>query len=159
MLRIYLSGAISGRTYEEATEWRRVAAKELNGTGMECYDPMRGSELFSHQKSQVIASMHYPKRHPELSDKALKDRDILDIIRSDIVLVNLLHAKAVSIGTVYEVGIASYLKKLVVLVMEADNIHDHPFLRDSGVIFRTLSSALRYVKSCADGVFVEESEA
>jgi nucleoside 2-deoxyribosyltransferase len=45
------------------------------------------------------------------------------------VLVNLLGAKTVSVGTVWELGVAYTLRKPVVLVMERDNPHNHPMSR------------------------------
>jgi len=52
--------------------------------------------------------------------------------------VNFLGARAVSIGSVAEMGIASTLHKPVVLVMEpSGNIHEHIFVRELADIHTT----------------------
>lgn len=147
---VYLSGPISGRTFADATGWREDAATLLTGAGFRVLDPMRGKSFLSTQKvieREVYESVH----NPILSDKALVNRDYADVMSSDIVLANLHGATAVSIGTTCEVALAHYLHKLVVLVIEPGNVHDHPFIREAGITFNGLSGALDYILSCGHG--------
>ena len=38
---------------------------------------------------------------------------------------------------------------LCVIVMDENNVHNHPFIREGGVIFGNLEDAVKYVLSCA----------
>ena len=147
-LAVYLSGGITGLTFEEASKWRLETASRLRAAGFRVLDPLRGKSWLSHQE-KPIGTQQYPKRNPTLSDKALKDRDKLDVLNSDIVLVNLLDAKRVSIGTMFEVAWAEDHNKLVVAMLSKDDtVHDHAFIRESAVVFHSLDEAVRYVISC-----------
>src|SRR3990167_5456707 len=139
-LQVYLSGPITGKPFDEATNWRHDAMVELHIAGFKVRDPLRGKS-FSPYKAEA---------NPTLSDKALHDRDILDVISSDILLVNFMNATQVSIGTVIEIAIGAYLNKLVVIAAPKDDkFHNHPFIRvEATVIFHTFEEALRYVISC-----------
>ena len=139
-LSVYLSGPISGRTYRQVADWREHVETRLNVAGFCVYNPLRGHSWLSTQKRRMISPDKYPvTESPMLSDKALMRRDILDVVNSDIILANFMEATERSIGSIYELAIAYYLNKLVVVAMpEDDHIHNHPFIRETGVIFHTL---------------------
>lgn len=148
-LTVYLSGPITGKSFEDATKWRSDTAIELRSHGFKVLDPLRGkSYVLSHQRKKPIKEHDY-LHNPSLSDKALRQRDKLDVLASDIVLVNFMDAEQVSIGTVFEIAWAEdYNKLTVVAAPEKDKFHNHAFIRDSSVIFPSLDDAIRYVISC-----------
>lgn len=148
MTTVYLSGPISGCTYEKATDWRTLAAAMLEPMGFWVLDPMRGKSFLSNQK-KIEREVYEADHNPVLSDKALVNRDHADVVNADIVLVYLTGATTVSIGTMFELAWALHLRKIVVIVVEQGSVHDHPFVREAGVIFPTLAAALDYIESCA----------
>lgn len=141
MSTVYLAGPITGLTYNGTTEWRDYAIKELGNSGVEGISPMRGKDYLLHETSvsdqydeTILSTQH-----------AITTRDRWDCTRSDVVLVNMLGAERVSIGTVMELGWADAARNPIVLVMEEGNIHDHSMVREvSG--FR--------VESLDEGIFV-----
>ncbi len=107
------------------------------------------NSYLSHQKTPLDSHKYQAKRNPTLSDKALKKRDVIDVVSSDIILVNFEDAERVSVGSVYEIAVADFLNKLIVMVVPAGaHPHDHAFLRDAAVIFNDLESAVNYILSC-----------
>src|SRR3990172_1203653 len=144
MMRIYLSGPISGKTYKDASSWREDVGARLRAAGFEVRDPLRGKSFLSSQKG-ALDSHDYVKTDPSLSDKALKKRDVLDVVASDIILVNFSDAETPSIGSIYELSIADFLNKLIVMVAPVGpHPHDPPFVRDASVSFTSLEDAVRY---------------
>ncbi len=144
--KIYLAGPIAGLSYNEsALGWREYVAnnlggyhgvqKEAHGTGMgtmlHCYSPMRGkSFLRDVKKDQILDKLEY-KDSPVSTTQGILGRDRHDTTGADLVFINLLGAKAVSIGTMVELGWADAARKPVVLCMEKDgtNIHEHLFVQ------------------------------
>ena len=147
MLSCYLAGPISGKVYKEASSWRDKAEATLTREGFTVYNPLRGkSFLSSKQHSSILSAPFEPV---ELSDRAIRKRDKMDVINSDIILINLMDATEVSIGTVGEIFWAEDRNKLIVIAMpENDTIHNHPFIRDVAIIFPSLKEALNYVLNC-----------
>lgn len=123
---VYLSGPITGLTYSDARYgWRTQVAARMKD-GIKVLSPMRHEGHLAEIKGALAE--HYPD-HYFSGSKIIVEKDRLDIKRSDIILVNLLGAQRVSIGTVAEVGMAYEQGKQIVLVMEdAGNVHDHPFI-------------------------------
>lgn len=128
---VYGAGPITGLTYEGATGWREEASRSLtalSGGRIELLDPMRHKDYLADQTSladtydETVLS----------SQRGIYGRDRLDCLRSDLVLVNLLGAQKVSIGTVMEIAWADSRKIPIVLAMERDgNPHDHAMLREA----------------------------
>jgi nucleoside 2-deoxyribosyltransferase len=126
---VYLSGPISGLTYDDAEDWRKRATLYLERTSkIECLDPLRCKDFL--KQRGVIGDT--PEEFPAIgSDEFIGMRDHWDTVRSDVVLVNLLGAKTVSIGTVLEIGMAKAAGCKIVVVMEdSDNLHEHPMIRN-----------------------------
>ena len=68
--------------------------------------------------------------------------------RCDLVLVNLLGATKVSIGTVSEMGMAFAMDKTIITVIEPDNIHQHPFVTEtSSLVLDNLDDAIYAINS------------
>lgn len=123
---VYLSGPITGESYEAARfGWRKYVADRLS-PGIRALSPMRHEGHLAEIKGDL--AKHYPD-HYFSGARIIFEKDRLDIERSDIMMVNLLGAKKVSIGTVAEIGMAHTMGKQIILVMEDEgNVHDHPFV-------------------------------
>ena len=124
---IYLAGPIQGESYTKATQWREDINSLLNERVI-CLDPMRSKQFLAGEDS-----LENVYEHDSLTTKkAIISRDFLDVRRSDLILVNFLNAKRVSIGTMAEIGAAYALNIPILLVMEEKgNIHDHPFVTET----------------------------
>ena len=151
-MKVYLSGPMTGLVPGEAKKWRAHTMKRLlteGGDSFEVHDPFRGTARL-HPKRRQIGCKLPTEDIPELSDKAFVLRDYFDALNCDVTFCNLLGAKIVSIGSVAEVVAASHARRLVIIIMEKKgNVHDHPFIREAGIIFHTLDRAIDYVLSCA----------
>jgi nucleoside 2-deoxyribosyltransferase len=130
--KVYLAGPISGLTYDQGQDWRVKVAESLDQLGIDGYSPLRAKSYLknfgtleqSYQlKDQPVACLS--------SDRGLMTRDRWDVTTCDAILVNLVGATRISVGTMIEVGMADILRKPLVLVMEEGNPHDHPMLREA----------------------------
>lgn len=146
MKHVYLAGPIVGLTYEDAMGWRVRAAVELETAGIRSFNPLRGKKKWD----GVDHLTNYHDGGHGLTPEQLVNRDLYDIRRSDVVLVNLLNLLNVPptpIGTLIEIGYAHGLGKPLVVACP-DSFALHPFL---AVIptYRTpyLATALARVKS------------
>lgn len=124
---VYLSGPIAGETYYNARYgWREDAARGFK-PGIKALSPMRHEGHLAEVKGALSSAEQVD--HFFSGARVIVEKDRLDIKRSDIVLVVLLGATRVSIGTVSEIGMAYEAGKTIILVMEDEgNIHDHPFV-------------------------------
>lgn len=130
MKQVYLAGPIAHCTYEDAAHgWRLDAADELENfyDGVRVLSPMRG-KYHLERHSGVLGSQAFEGRAMS-STTGILGRDRNDVKSSDAILMNLLGAQKVSIGTMVELGWADAFRIPVVLVMEKDgsNPHDHMF--------------------------------
>lgn len=88
---------------------------------------MRGKEYLS---SEPTITGSY-EEHVLSCQRGIVARDYFDCRRADLIVVNFLGAKRVSIGTVMEIAWAHAHRVPVVLVMEeSDNPNDHCMLRE-----------------------------
>ncbi|KKK97456.1 hypothetical protein LCGC14_2652570 [marine sediment metagenome] len=155
-MQVYLSGPISDTSFDDASNWREYATKKLGDAGFVVRDPLRGKSFLSNQltpgnTSEIDRDDYEKLGNPLLSDKALFRRDKLDVISSDIILCNFSEAKKASIGSIFELSLAEDHKKLAVIVLNKvveEDAHNHPFVRESGVIFYSFEDALDYIISC-----------
>ncbi len=141
---IYLAGPITGESYEGATDWRDHAKEQL--LPLKGVSPMRG-KMFLMNKN-TLQDAYDTNENPMLTTKAIARRDRFDCVRSDLILMNLLGAQRVSIGTMIEIGWAYTNRTPIVLVMEKEgNVHEHCLLRES-VDFRfdNLDEAIDAIK-------------
>lgn len=80
---------------------------------------------------------------PMSCPKGITTRDRNDVMSCDCVLAYLKGAEKVSIGTAVEFGWADAFRKPVVMVIDEDDIHNHPMLSTiAGFIIETLDEAL-----------------
>lgn len=136
MARVYLAGPITGLSYEEARNgWRKDFAALLNPS-IEPLSPMRQEGHLAEIKD---ISAHGYDEHLLSTSKGIVAKDLLDIDRCTIVVMNFLGSRKVSIGSVWEMGYAKRARKPIVVVMEPDpdpaeelehgrNPHDHCFI-------------------------------
>lgn len=143
---VYLAGAITGMSYEATVAWRERVEQEI-AYYADVYSPMRRKEYLS-QEQQIDGSPQAYNGQILSTPKGIVGRDTFDIRSVDVLLVNLLGAKRVSIGTVAEIGYAYAHHKPMVVVMEADNIHQHPFIAEmSTYIVATVEEGIELVKT------------
>lgn len=123
---VYLSGPITGLGYGETRfGWRQEVACKLN-PAIKVLSPMRHEGHLSEISGEMREGI---TKHYFSGAAAIVGKDKLDIQRSDIIFVNLLGAKAISKGTIAEIGMGFALGKSIVLVIEdTGNIHDAPFI-------------------------------
>ena len=133
MKKIYLAGPITGLSFTESEDWRdqikSVASANPEKFGnMQFFSPLRGKDYLKAEKS--IKDTHDEFQFS--TSKAIMLRDSYDVRTSAAVLVNLLGATRVSIGTVMELAWAYEHRKPVVAIIEKDgNIHDHAMLNEA----------------------------
>lgn len=112
MTSVYLAGPIAG--FDDPKAWRVHAKKRLAAHGIKGIDPF---------EEEVEANPSHAGYQP----RSIVARDYMHCVKSDVVLVYLLHATRVSIGTVMEIAWAHALNKpcYVVLPEDAGHLHDH----------------------------------
>jgi Nucleoside 2-deoxyribosyltransferase len=135
-MKVYLSGPITGLDFNTAHSWTEYAKQQLRILDSEHighfridgYKPLRKKSFLA---NETELSAHGYNHHPLSSNRGIVTRDIYDVRSSDMILVNLLDAKRVSIGTVCEISAAFVLNIPIVLVMEKEgNVHEHCFVRE-----------------------------
>lgn len=125
---VYLAGPITGLTYNGTTEWRQQAIDYLKNFGIQGLSPMRHKDYLLHETTIGDAYEDTVLS----SQRGIYARDKFDCHRADAVLVNLLGAKRVSIGTVMEIAWAAANDTPVILVIEKEgNIHEHSMIREA----------------------------
>lgn len=144
---VYLAGPITGLTYEEARYgWRKVFQDglERKGSNAKVLSPMRHEGHLAEVKGPL--EKDYPSHlfsHP----KMIVTKDFLDIDVSSIVVANFTGATRPSIGTVAEIGYAAAKGKPIVVIMEEDNLHNHPFVTVPSTVVDNLDDAIAIVDS------------
>lgn len=142
--KVYLAGPISGTSYEECVDWREYVSNKFPDE-IAGYSPMRGTK---HLQAHKVLHGSY-EEWPLSAQRGMFSRDYNDCTKADVVLVNLLGTKIVSIGTVMEIAWAYSARVPVVLAMETiGNIHNHPLLIEaSPFIVPSIDEAIDIVKS------------
>ena len=105
--------------------------------------PLRGKEFLV--KYGELSADGY-ENHPLATAKGITTRDRFDCQRADVVLMNLLGADRISVGTMIEAGWADAARRPVVLAMEDDNVHRHVMLKEvAGYVTDDLDTAIDIV--------------
>lgn len=109
---IYLSGGISGLSYEQQTSWRRYLKEYIYDLGdeVECFDPTESFNEYKCIFNCEVEGMEY---------------DLAVLRKSDLVVVNFNNPK--SIGTAMELMLAKELKIPVIGIVEK-HCELHPWL-------------------------------
>jgi nucleoside 2-deoxyribosyltransferase len=148
---VYLAGPITGLTYQGCTDWRQFAKAELHKSDIEGVSPMRAKDYLAGIGEISGHGREYFQLNVISQPHSVVTRDRFDTTRADVVLMNLLGAKAVSIGTMVELGWADAARVPVVLVREepgTGGVHDHMFVNSlAGYGVTTLEEALHVVRA------------
>ena len=146
--RVYLAGPITGLSYGECVDWREWAILELEKSGIVGVSPMRAKDFLANDKP-ISALGQYDGDQLGLGTiPSIVTRDRWDVMRSDLILMNLFAAKSVSIGTMVELGWADAFRKPVVLVMEPNSVHAHVFVTGlTGFKATTLHGGITLVRA------------
>jgi nucleoside 2-deoxyribosyltransferase len=147
--KIYLAGPITGVSWGGSEDWRDelkrlVAWDTQNGgrrkyAGFQLYSPLRGKDYLRGESSIKDTYEQFPLS----TAKAVMLRDSYDVRTADAVIVNLMGATRVSIGTVMEVAWAYERNIPIIAIMEPPvsqevgstasqgNIHEHAMLNEA----------------------------
>jgi len=143
---VYLAGPITNLSWASSTSWRDYVCEqfpeEIGGLS-----PLRTKQYL--QTSDAIKDSYEDGEWVLSTQRGLYARDRFDCTRADVVLVNLLGATTVSIGTTMEIAWAAGHNIPVVLIMEKrGNIHEHAMIREA-CPFRVddLDDGIRVVKA------------
>lgn len=130
--RVYLAGPITGLSYGGATDWRIKAMNTLEVWGIDALSPMRAKTYLKDEKSIDGSADAYQRVHAISTPKGICTRDRNDTMRVDAVLMNLLGAEKVSIGSMIEIGWADAARVPLVVVMEPDREETVPVVVGPG---------------------------
>ena len=145
---VYLAGPIAGLNYAGATEWREAAIAALAEYGIRGLSPMRAKEYLAHVEEFSQSCVTEGVVNVLSTPRSVMTRDRFDATRADMLLVNLLGATRVSIGTVMEIAWADLTRTPVVLIMEPGNIHEHAMIDQAiGWQVGSLEEALHIVRA------------
>lgn len=171
MFKVYLAGPISITTWKGATEWREHAIEYLAKYSIAGINPLRGKDYLKAVVGRKKFENAFDKSegvykgctdiniHPLSTAHGITKRDRWDVMRSDLVLVNLMGTKQVSIGTVMEIAWADAAGKYILIAMENDNIHQHGMvIQSASLIMPTYEKALELVPVILAGITPQEVE-
>ena len=138
MKLIYLAGAVTGVTYEDAVIWREYVMERLP-RGIRCINPIPPDVLVG-----AVGRIQTPAELYGI----IARRSYWFVQQCDVVLANLLIVppSGVSIGTVAEIGAANALRRLLVVVLQPASAYDHPLITDGAVVTNTIEAAVAAVK-------------
>ncbi len=143
--KVYLAGPISGLTYNECNSWREYAIKELEKYGIIGVSPLRCKAYLN--DGGIISKSD---ENPLSCDRGIFTRDRWDVMQNcDVLLANLLDAKEVSTGTMFEYAWADSIRNPIITIMESQgNVHEHTFVREAtGFRVKTLEEAVKIAEA------------
>ena len=142
--KVYLAGPITGESWGTATDWRKYVIEQLS-PDIDGFSPLRAKNYLNEETN--IADSY--EAIVLSSQRGIFARDSYDCMNCDLILVNLLGASKVSIGTVMEIAWGWAFRKPIILVMEDDaNIHEHSMLREACPFrVRTLDEGIHITKA------------
>jgi len=123
---IYLAGPIDGLDYDSSTSWRQYVIDSLEPT-IQALSPLRDKPYLKGMDNLKGVYEDWPLS----TQRGIYARDKFDCLRADLVFVNLLDSKKVSIGSVMEIAWAAQGGAQIVLVMEKYNLHVHPMINEA----------------------------
>lgn len=139
-LTVYLARAISGCDLDEVFSYYDRVASLLRRGGWRVFSPMACKD---HLRGKGIAERY---TDAVCCNRAIVGRDKWMVGSSDVLYANLSGAETVSIGCIAEITLAAELGRHVVVAMETDNVHRHPFVMEAAdVMFTTERAALEYL--------------
>lgn len=150
MRLVYLAGPITGLTYDDGQDWRVYASAHLRKSGISGLSPLRGKEYLRALNAPISGTgEEYAHMGVLSTPRGVMTRDRYDATRCDVLLVNLLGAKKVSIGTVMEIAWADLKRIPIVVAMEPEgNPHEHMMISEAiGYRVPSLDDALHVVRA------------
>lgn len=149
MKTVYLAGPITGLSFRGCTDWRNEAIKDLSAAGIKGLSPMRGKDYLAHLEKISGTGEEYKHLGVLATPRAVMTRDRFDATRCDVLLVNLIGAAQVSIGTVMEIAMADIKRTPIVCAIEPrNNPHEHMMIAEAiGFRVASLEAALHTVKA------------
>lgn len=150
---VYLAGPITGLSFDGASDWREFAKIDLAPYGIKGLSPLRAKEYLRQVKGPLTGTGEEYAHLGVLSlPRGVTTRDRYDATRCDALLVNLLGADRVSVGTVMEIAWADYCRTPIVVAMEPKgNPHEHMMISECiGFRVPTLEEAIDVIKAIAD---------
>ncbi len=154
--QVYLAGPITGLTYDGAEDWRALAKAELAKYDIHGLSPLRAKDYLRGITALTADCAGYGEMNCLSSPRGIMTRDRYDATRCDALLVNLLGAERVSIGTVMELAWADLSRIPIVVAMEPKgNVHEHAMVTEAiGFRVPSIDEALHVVKAIADHTLV-----
>ena len=146
--KIYLAGPIAGLLFEDCIRWRNKVKKDLKKHGITGISPLDPESVRLKKETRPMNALGYPK-DPLSCAKGITAKDRWYCTQADMLLVNFLGAKQVSLGTVIEIGWADAHRIPIIMVMEpTGNPHDHAMINEcAGFRVNSLEEALTLIKS------------
>lgn len=140
---IYLAGPITGLTFDDADEWRVSARRFLDSKNIDGLSPLRGKSYLKNLGELTAQCLQEGQAGLLSLPRSIMTRDFYDATTCDVLLVNLLGATRISIGTMMEVAWAYQKRTPIVCCMEAGNVHEHAMLNEAiGFRVNTLEEGL-----------------
>lgn len=145
---VYLAGPITGLDFKGCTDWRVQAKAELANAQINAVSPLRGKDFLKAFGKLSGTCEGYGDVSPLSSPRGIMTRDRFDAMRCDVLLVNLLGAERVSVGTVMEIAWADAKRTPIVCAIEPEgNVHEHAMIREAlGFRVQTLDEAIAVVR-------------
>lgn len=147
---VYLIGPIRNRTLNEVSEWRYHVKQRLKLCGIDAYSPLRGKDgllgdgTITAKKPYLTSGKNTTKEITSVKGTNL--RDYHDVRNCDLGFACFLGHDRVSIGSMLECGGFITRSKPLVVVMENDNVHQHPLLNHNAFVLENLETGIEYVK-------------
>lgn len=133
--KVYLAGQISGLDWESAYKWRHYVSMKLSHFNIQCFSPLRPKkvlqEVLTKTENNKFFGSYEDNPNPLVSQRGIFGQDYNDVLRADLVFVNLKGATKPSLGTAMEIAWAYHCHKPVVLVIEKDNHNYHPMILEA----------------------------
>ena len=152
-MKIYLVGPISGESYDDvinAIEIKRSTLEDII-PGAQVYHPMTGKSALRNEIE--FKSVGY-NEIAIATNRAIFGRDKWMVRQADVIIADFRGASKASIGSMFELAWGHILGKLVVVMMEDDNVHQHAFVLEAAdVIFTDFKDVVVYLKNIQRGEY------
>jgi len=144
-MKIYVAGPITGQKLADVLKRWDALTGALDSDFI-VLSPLVGKmKLFRTEKHKTFKSKGYTD--PFATDQAITGRDHWMVHQCDILLVDLRGTDKVSIGAISEIAWAHAYNKHIIVVMEADNIHQHAFIdQQAHVVLDDMDVVIEYLK-------------
>jgi nucleoside 2-deoxyribosyltransferase len=150
--RVYLAGPVTGLHYDGAQDWRDKAQDALALAGVKAFSPLRSKQYLRAVGELQATAEGYGDLSAMSTPRGIMTRDRFDATRADALLVNLLGATRVSIGTCMEIAWADLARIPVVVAIEpAGNVHEHDMINEAtGYRVGSIDAGIEIIKAMAD---------